>query len=647
MGHQQYISIQSQKGGVGKSSVALHLAKQLLATCEVLFLDLDLTGTSAALAVENLQKEGFWKDSLHIVSYENPSQNEYVNLTTLFTKYMAGNSASQDISRQLNPGQINVLSSHITRDEDKSTYYTPSVLFDSLHAEWFLEMIKEIVTGFSTSMSNRPVAIIIDNAPGYNGLEPLIEEWLTDIGPECSHFIFVASPDVQDKDAVQKAIMRIENLLQNKFITAQTYHGLNPSQNFTERHYEFFRRLAESAPDDDTACVYPIPNCRPEKCTHCGLCYYMDKKNIKLNSFDKNCTFIIENKVPREIFDKYTQSSDAINNNITIPFIEDLVLQFFKHSNIPTHTDINNNTSQIINHIKSIEKDKQSIDKFEYLFNSNSTPSPKNMENLFKLFSIIDEFSNIASNFGGESWFSDNKDILGLCRFRLLSSLIPRLKEGITVPSKDFSRQNYRKILENIKHSADNIHIDIPSLCTISLSIEWLKTDIEINIVVNALKFALITDMNCNTHINSQIDIAQINKIYKNFKSNPFISTNDAFIFYQEFVRLRTSFTQIPMDMRLICEALQTLLGTPKSKAIYGPAILSILSEVIQTRTITHEQARQYLAEFGMPVVNGDEVTLAPSSFDRFKQGIAFHQFAKALAPVAARILEPRTECQV
>ena len=85
------ISVESRKGGVGKTTAALNLARILLKKRKyaVLFLDADITGTNA---VEFL-KSPFWKKTCYGVHNAKSNPPDHVNLLELFERsFMTGKS---------------------------------------------------------------------------------------------------------------------------------------------------------------------------------------------------------------------------------------------------------------------------------------------------------------------------------------------------------------------------------------------------------------------------------------------------------------------------------------------------------------------------------------------------------------------------
>lgn len=77
-----YFSVESRKGGVGKTTVALNLGRCLLNTgYKVLLLDCDITGTSIAQCCEN---SVFWEECVNVVKHEKEKEVVPVNLLDYF-----------------------------------------------------------------------------------------------------------------------------------------------------------------------------------------------------------------------------------------------------------------------------------------------------------------------------------------------------------------------------------------------------------------------------------------------------------------------------------------------------------------------------------------------------------------------------------
>lgn len=209
-----FVSVESRKGGVGKTTAALCLAKLFLEKgWEVLFLDTDITGTNVVDALES----AFWRDSVHVVTgAEDGKKRRRANLLLLFERgFMAGKGTpdfrrarqSKKDALTWEKGKINVIGSEIYGGEGSKLICKPSILFDELHAFWFAKCIKEICSRFRKEVGkDKQMAIVIDNSPGYVGIGPVIQEWLIDWGVDVNKFLFVSSLDEQDLTACLKGM---------------------------------------------------------------------------------------------------------------------------------------------------------------------------------------------------------------------------------------------------------------------------------------------------------------------------------------------------------------------------------------------------------------------------------------------------------
>jgi len=259
------VSVESRKGGVGKTTAALNLARILLEkeNYNVLFLDVDITGTNV---IDGLDSP-FWKDICHKVSYTANNKSEEANLLTLFAKQFmaglgvpvlkvnAGNDTQPVLTIDLR--KINTIGSQIYNingsNNSSPCICSPSILFDELHAFWFIEFLQEICQLFITLSNDKPVAIIIDNSPGYVGIAPAVQEWLTDLGPDIGKFLTVSSLDKQDLVACEKSIQSIHELYVTKWSASRNYHRLKEFNNNIQQEInleknqeQFLLRLIEA-----------------------------------------------------------------------------------------------------------------------------------------------------------------------------------------------------------------------------------------------------------------------------------------------------------------------------------------------------------------------------------------------------------------
>lgn len=274
------VSVESRKGGVGKTTAALCLGRILRRRgYAVLVMDMDVTGTNAA----DIAKSPFWSSDLHVICRPQTNsrvEKKSVNLLELFDElFMSGQTvprftiASQEADcLPVDLEKVNVFGSQIyhTKDPEKDATLNdrltclgrPSVLFDDLHSLWLLDFLKQRASDFCRAAhsadSPRPqVAIILDNSPGYVGIAPKIHEWLTDCGPVVGKFLTVASLDLQDLLACGRAIDLIHVQYQSKWKTSRLFlEACKTSRGFSlaeEQEAFFFRLATESNKSDDPA----------------------------------------------------------------------------------------------------------------------------------------------------------------------------------------------------------------------------------------------------------------------------------------------------------------------------------------------------------------------------------------------------------
>lgn len=271
------VSVESRKGGVGKTTAALCLGRTLRAQgYSVLVLDLDITGTNAA----DIAESPFWEGYLHVV-HEKPANCSAsspfltpVNLLSLFQHcFMTGMEVPQFYVNSGSAGKltidlerVNILGSQIYRmgephagtqgsqSSGSTCIAKPGVLFDDLHSLWLLDFIKQIVADFcriarSTTLGHEKVAVVLDNSPGYVGIAPVIHDWLTDLGPIIGKFLTVTSLDTQDLSACKMAVNLLHDLYRTKwqvsrlFLAAGTDGG---ELSMAKEQESFFMRLATS-----------------------------------------------------------------------------------------------------------------------------------------------------------------------------------------------------------------------------------------------------------------------------------------------------------------------------------------------------------------------------------------------------------------
>lgn len=324
------ISVESRKGGVGKTTAALNLSNILIEKgYNILLLDVDITGTSIAGSYNS----SFWKEKINPIKLNDKD----ANLLEIFhNTFMKGEglpifSINDDkgdfyIVRK----KINIFNSEIYNDDNNnsSLICDPRILFDELHSFWLIEMIESLCNSFYETINNtdnKKVAIILDNSPGYVGLGKAIHDWLTDIGPQYGKFLTVSSLDCQDLKSCISAIQAIDNMVKQKIKGAEYYNSLKNNKDTelpkgSKESKNFFLKLATKESKNEK------------------YKYYNESlaNKLELNQYQS----LIINKSPKEI------KSDNLYYDISKLLGADAkkmnILQTF------TGTTIDNNTKNIV-----------------------------------------------------------------------------------------------------------------------------------------------------------------------------------------------------------------------------------------------------------------------------------------------------------
>ena len=218
-------SIESRKGGVGKTTVALNLACILVKKGPVLLLDCDITGSSI---VDPAKNSSFWNEDTNVLTYvDKDGKTEDLNLIRFFfERYIKGEGNALDIVKQekLMTGKVNVIGSFL--------YGTPhdaavnvGWLMDELHSYWMVELIRQIVKEFEELYPDKTVHIIVDNSPGYTSFNQSLHDYMYEEGPIVSKFLLVSTLDSQDLQANMEAAAEISKSINNRTMAA-TYYKL-------------------------------------------------------------------------------------------------------------------------------------------------------------------------------------------------------------------------------------------------------------------------------------------------------------------------------------------------------------------------------------------------------------------------------------
>ncbi|MBI9068752.1 MAG: ParA family protein [Salinivirgaceae bacterium] len=293
------ISVESRKGGVGKTTAALNLSRLLIDKgYDVLLIDIDITGTNIVDALDS----SYWKQIINPIKHKGKNANLlniYQDLYMRGLKLPSWKTKSDEdeiIDFGLRKNNINILGSEIynnvSNNNQNNLICNPSLLFDELHAYWFVEYLQQICNSFANKINNKKIAVILDNSPGFVGINPAIHEWLTDIGPVNGKFLTISSLDKQDLISCSRAIDNLHGLFQNKFIGAKLYAETikkSPIKDFNLSGVSksFYLRIASKNLNEDATEAYNL-------------------QNINKIDFTKKPNLyqaIIINKVPMEIKD--------------------------------------------------------------------------------------------------------------------------------------------------------------------------------------------------------------------------------------------------------------------------------------------------------------------------------------------------------
>ena len=232
MGNYKLISVESRKGGVGKTTAALNLGCLLKDRYHVLLLDIDITGTS----ISAIKESRFWKNDTHLLTGKD---GIVINLLQYFTNsYLKGEElldftlGYENDRLRIIDGAINVIASELYSD-DASLLYDPAILLENLHVYWLTKMITEVCERFEKCFDdNKQCVIILDNSPGFVGIGKAVHDIMTDIGPEKAKFLTVSSLDIQDLESSLKSVYSIHQQYLDKLYGSRYPESHMGDENF-------------------------------------------------------------------------------------------------------------------------------------------------------------------------------------------------------------------------------------------------------------------------------------------------------------------------------------------------------------------------------------------------------------------------------
>jgi hypothetical protein len=200
----------------------------------------------------------------------------------------------------------------------------PSIVFDEIHTFWFVECLKTLCNSFATKNESKKTVIIFDNSPGFIGINPAIQDWLSDIGPARAKFLTISSLDQQDLVSCSRSVEELHSKFNIKHVATKKYFEMDNDNkiefDLESKYNNFFLRIVSDSIDDETKEYY--------------------NKSL-INSEDKFIIFpskyqsIIFNKVPKEIKNKIV----TYNFNKIWKIIDKLftVKQLIENNNIYNH----------------------------------------------------------------------------------------------------------------------------------------------------------------------------------------------------------------------------------------------------------------------------------------------------------------------
>lgn len=289
------ISVESRKGGVGKTTVARLLAEIVTApyvdsrnvNVRAVVIDLDILGTDSADFIKTIP-------------------GDYIQIADrCLLECFNGKTFSNKIGLKkwkIDEKRIfyipSLLSSYSKKE--RRIKYIPQLLFDELHSQWFMDLLKELFQQFVSDYNeDYELVFILDNPPGYSEFVPVLEDYLVEIGPEIGKTIFVCSLDKQDLKASAAGMRLLYKKYRKALLAAQYYHSITcVNDKVAEKEpLHFNKHLFDALLNEELAKDNYYYS---EKITLENCVYYSDPKL---------CIGLIVNKVPYNINEKYLKSN--------------------------------------------------------------------------------------------------------------------------------------------------------------------------------------------------------------------------------------------------------------------------------------------------------------------------------------------------
>lgn len=315
MGDYILISVESRKGGVGKTTAALNLGYLLKEKYHVLLLDIDITGTS----ISAIRDSRFWVNDTELLEKDDNTINllQYFANTFLKGEELFEFTVEEDPAKvQVKNNGINVIASELY-GEDALLLYDPSLLLENLHVYWLTKMITGVCDRFEQCFNDgKPCVIILDNSPGFVGIGKAVHDIMTDIGPERAKFLTVSSLDIQDLESSLKSVYSLHQEYMDKL-----YGASYPDTKKGDK--DFYAQVHLSG---DTEYVY-YKNAHQEAniSSYQGLIINKVAKNI----IEGRTQYDYQRNLTERLKDVFNKLYDGHVKGFLVPFDNVLLTQFY------------------------------------------------------------------------------------------------------------------------------------------------------------------------------------------------------------------------------------------------------------------------------------------------------------------------------
>lgn len=609
------VSVESRKGGVGKTTAALNLATVLLEkNYAVLFLDVDITGTSIMGAF----KSSYWKDKVNPIKQDRKD----INLLRLFQEeFLIGEDVAKFSDNWLiDDSKINVLQSVIYQsDPDGKFECDPRILFDELHSYWLINMLKSICDKFKSTV-NKEVVIILDNSPGFVGLTKSIHEWLLEIGPDNGKFLSVSSLDIQDLKSTIQAIRNIDNDISNRKQAIEKFKEIqNQQSNINTIQDNIKDLIVKFVTSGDT----------------------IQFKYSKTTSLSKYQALIV-NKVPTIISNKtilydfselelddnivsellYSKSSSKIKNYVNFDnrfnyqFIEANLYRKTNKTRSPSWRLLKERIIEIREKDSDMIKPNNILDKIEKyqnnILNINRLLQSSKLKYLTEIIDekwfpktpfqdLSDKFENLISDFPFHFTMRIHRDDIYIRENKYMIDQIENFISDnfkIDLNTNETTIVLIRYLLLNAFYSYIFKPKEIENIFTplFKSIMEIQKYRVKKNIKQTYKQFLASEDI---SDTNELIDWSQKTiHLIENSRMHGFFEDSSFVDFYNSFCHAQARLIDLLDDYQFLLYALEFMISEDsKSNQIVFPNINDTLNQVIIDKSIPHSQAKEKLAE--------------------------------------------------